>query len=91
MIRNCKTGHEVPVISWMKVATDIFTFDNCNYLLMVDYTSKSPIFCKLPSMTARVVTEMMKLIFSEYDKPTTPVSDNGPCYFSEYVANEMAK
>ena len=65
--------------------------DNCNYLLMVDYMSKFHIFCKLPSMIARVVTEMVKSIFSEYDKLTTIVSDNGPCYSSEYLAREMAK
>ena len=82
---------QVPVITWMKVATEIFTFDNCNYLLMVDYMSKFPIFCKLPSLTIKVVTEMIKLVFSEDDKPTTTVSDNGPCYSSEYFAREMNK
>ena len=46
-----------------KVTADIFTFDNCNYSLVVDYTSKFPIFQKLPSMTQRVVTEMLKSIF----------------------------
>ena len=85
---NCKPrlpstlGNEVPVTPWTKLAMDIFTFDNENYLLVVDYTSKFPIICKLPSMTARVVTEIMKSIFSEEGHPTTIVSDNGPCYAS---------
>ena len=55
-------GHEVPTIPLTKLATDVFTFDNENYLLVVDYTSKFPIIHKLPSMTARVVTEIMKSI-----------------------------
>ena len=57
-------GHEVPAIPWTKLAMDIFTFDNENYLLVVDYTSKFPIICKLPYKTARVVTEIMKSIIS---------------------------
>ena len=77
-------GHEVPVIPWTKLATDIFTFDNENYLLVVDYTSKFPIICKLSSMTARVVTEVMKSIVSEE-------GDNSPCYASEYFKQEMPK
>ena len=94
---NCKLklentlGHEVPVIPRTKLAMDIFTYDNENHLLVVDYTSKFQIFSKLPSMTARVVTEIMKSIFSEEGHPTTIVSDNGPCYASEYFKQEMQK
>ena len=85
---NCKPkpentlGHEVPVTPWTKLATHIFTFDSENYLLVVDYTSKFPIICRLPSMTARVVTEIMKSIISEEGHPTTIVSDSGPYYAS---------
>ena len=42
-------------------------------------------------MTARVVTEIMKSIISEEGHPTTIVSDNGPCYASEYFNQEMQK
>ena len=42
-------------------------------------------------MTTRVVTEMIKSIFSESDKPTTIVSDNGPFCSSKHFAKEMAK
>ena len=86
---NCKPkpvntlGHEVPTIPWTNLATDVFIFDNENHLLVVDYTSKFPVIHKLPSMTARVVTEIMKSIIS--------VSDNGPCYASEYFKQEMQK
>ena len=70
---------------------DIFTFDNENYLLIVDYTTKFPIIHKLPSMTARVLMETMKSIISEEGHPTTIVSGNGPCYTSEYFKQEMQK
>ena len=83
--------HEVPAIPWTKLATDISTFDNENYLLVVDYTSKFPIICKLPSITARVVMEIIKSIISEEGHPATIVSDNGPCYASEYFKQEMQK
>ena len=84
-------SHEVPRTPWTKLATDIFTFDNHNYLVMVDYTSKFPVVRKLSSMTARVVTEIIKSIFSEYGLPTTIISDNGPCYVAEYFQQEMKK
>ena len=32
-------------------ATDIFHFEGASYLLIVDYTSKFPVVCKLSSMT----------------------------------------
>ena len=41
-------------------------------------------------MTAALVTEHMKVIFSEYGVPKFIVTDNGPCYNSEYF-NEMMK
>ena len=94
---NCKPKpvntlrHEVPIIPCTKLAMDIFTFDNENYLLVVDYTSKFPVIHKLPSMTARVVTEVMKSIISEEGHPATIVSDNGPCCDSEYFTQEMQK
>ena len=92
MVSNCETCLKFSaVILWTKFVRDIFTFHNCDYFLMVDYMSKFPIFCKLLSMTTRVVTEMIKSIFSVHDKPTTIASENGPCYSFEYFAKEMAK
>ena len=94
---NCKPkpentlGHQVPAIPWTKLVTDILTFDNENYLLVVDYTSKFPIIHKLPFMTARVVMEIMKSIISEEGHPATTFSDNGSCYASEYFKQEMQK
>ena len=83
-------GHEVPVVPWKTFVTDIFTFDNCNCMLVVDYSSKFPILKKLPSLTTKIVTEIIKSIFAKYDRPTNIVRDNGPCYPSKYLTRQMA-
>ena len=42
-------------------------------------------------MTAKVVTEHLKAIFSELDVPDVFVSDNRPCYNGEYFKAAMSK
>ena len=42
-------------------------------------------------MTAKVVTEHLKAIFSELGVPDVLVSDNGPCYTGEYFRAVMSK
>ena len=73
-------GQEIPVHHWSKVATDILNFEGISYLLIVDYTSRFPIVCKLTSMTGIHVANQCKLLFSEYGWPDTLISDNSPCY-----------
>ena len=73
-------GQEIPTRPWTKLATDIFTFNNENYLLIVDYMSRFPVIRCLSNMTAKMVAEHMKAIFSELWVPKTLVSDNRPCY-----------
>ena len=51
--------------------------------------SHFPVICMLQSMTATHVTEHMKAIFSEYGVPKSIVTDNGPCYSSEYFKEMM--
>ena len=84
-------GQEIPTQPWKKLATDLFTYDRANYLLVVDYTIKFPVVHKLKDLTARVVTEHMKAIFSEFGTPHSIVSDNGPCYAAQYFADAMAE
>ena len=76
-------GQGLLIHPWMKVATNIFHFENESYLLLVDYTSRFPIVTKLTSTMAQQVASHMKLIFSEYGWPETIVSDKGPCYSAE--------
>ena len=82
-------GQEIPAFPWTKLAIDIFHFEGDSYLLLVDYTSRYPIICKLTSMTAQHVIGHLKVIFSEYGWPDTIVSDNGPCYTTEAFTKTM--
>ena len=68
---------------------DIFYFEGASYLLVVDYTSRFPVVCKLTSMTSQHIAPQCKLIFSEYGWPETLISDNGPCYTAEVFTNLM--
>ena len=76
-------GQEIPAFPWTKIATDIFHFEGDSYLLLVDYTSRYPIICKLTSMTEQHVIGHLKVIFSEYGWLDTIVSDNGPYYMTK--------
>ena len=82
-------GQEVPLYPWTKSATDMFHFEGASYLLILDYTSRYPVVCKLTSMTGQHVPSHFKLICSEYGWPETLVSDNGPCYTSESFTTLM--
>ena len=76
-------GQEIPVVRWTKLASDIFHFQNDSYLLIVDFTSRFPVICKLKSMTAKHVASHFSQVFSEYGWPDTLLTDNGPCYASQ--------
>ena len=82
-------GQEITIHPWTKLATDIFHFEGVSYLLLIDYTSRFPIVCKLSVMTAQHVASHFKLIFSEYGWLDTLVSDKGPCYTAEVFINLM--
>ena len=73
----------------MKVATDISHFESDSYLLIVNYTSRFPVVCKLMSTTVQQAVSQMKLIFSEYGWPETIVSDNGLCCSAETFTKLM--
>ena len=72
-----------------KLATDIFHFEGDSYLLLVDYTSRYPVICKLTSMTVQHVIGHLKVIFSEYGWLDTIVSENGSCYTAEAFTKTM--
>ena len=82
-------GQEIPTFPWTKLATNILHFEGDSYLLLVDYTSRYPIICKLISMTTQHVIGHLKVIFSKYGWPDTTVSDNGPCYMTEAFTKAM--
>jgi len=82
-------GQEVPTTPWTKLASDIFTWQNQNFLILVDYMSRFPIVRKLTSMTAECVLSHLNSIFNEYGPPNSIVTDNGPCYSSASFKTAM--
>ena len=76
-------GQEVPLYPWTKLATDVFHFEGSSYLLIVDYTRRYPVVCKLTYMIGQHIANHFKLICSKYGWPETLASDNQPCYTSE--------
>jgi hypothetical protein len=76
--------HEIPSRPWEIVGTDLFHFDNSEYLIVADYYSKSPFIRKFTGQyTSSIVVAATKQIFSEHGIPTRVISDNGPQYASE--------
>ena len=53
-------GQEVPLYPWTTLVTDIFHFEGASYLLVVDYTSRFPVVCKLTSMTGQHINNSMQ-------------------------------
>ena len=82
-------GQEIPVHPWTKLATDNSHFEDTSYLLIVDYTSRFLVVCKLSSMTGVHVANQCNLVFLEYGWPETLISDNGPCYTSQAFISAM--
>ena len=82
-------GHDIQAFLWTKIATDIFHYKGDSHLLLIDYTCRYPIICKLTSMTAQHIIGHLKVIFSEYGWPDTMVSDNSPCYTAKIFTKTM--
>ena len=82
-------GQEIPVHPWSKLATDIFHCEGASSLLIVDYSSRYPVVCKLSAMTGVHVANQCKLVFWEYGWPETLISDNGLCYTSQAFTSVM--
>ena len=68
-------GQGIPLHLWLKLATDLYHFESASYFLIVDYTSRFSVMCKLSSMTRQHVATQCKLIFSEYSWPEILISD----------------
>ena len=73
--------HELPTRAWQILGTDLFHFDNKEYLIVADYYSKFPFIRKMPTpCTSHAVVTATADIFSEHGSPEKVVSDNGGHY-----------
>jgi len=78
--------HEIPKYPWQIVATDLLTWNNTNYLIVVDYYSHLWKISSLKSTTSASVIRKMKAYFSRHGIPEIVKSDNGPQYSSSEFA-----
>ena len=74
--------HDVPQKPWDTLGSDIFHWNNANYLLVVDYYSKFPVVKKLTSIQSSAVIAHLKSIFEEHGIPSKLITDNGSQYTS---------
>lgn len=76
-------SHEVPSRPWAKVGTDLFVFDNKNYLITVDYWSNFWEIDYLVDTKSTTVIKKLKAHFARQGIPDSVMSDNGPQYASQ--------
>ena len=64
-------GQGIPLHPWTKLATELFHFEGASFLLILGYTSRFLVVCKLSSMTGQHIVNQCKQVFSEYGWPET--------------------
>jgi hypothetical protein len=79
--------HEVPTRPWQTVASDLFVFDQVDYLLITDYYSRFFEIQKLTSTKSSAIIHKTKSVFARHGVPEKVVSDNGPQYSSQEYMN----
>ena len=72
-----------PSKPWEMVATDLFTWDKAEYLIIVDYHSRFFEVAKLPDTKSTTVITHTKSAFARHGIPSELISDNGPQYSSK--------
>ena len=70
--------HEVPQRPWEKVAVDLFTLNQKDYLVIVDYYSGYWELGRLHSTDAGAVVKKLKAHFAKHGSPCQLISDNCP-------------
>ena len=82
--------HDIPDRPWAKAGIDLFSLNNQDYLITVDYFSGFSEVDKLKDTTSMTVITKLKAHFARYGSPEVVVSDNGP-QFSCLNFNIFAK
>ena len=93
MISKCDTCQEYrasnlkePIIAgpWEIVATNLFTWNGSDYLVIMDYYSTFFKIARLSDTKSKTIVTNSKTIFARHGIPSIVHSDNGP----QYTANE---
>ncbi len=70
----------IPSRPWEIVATDLFQWEQNNYMVVVDYYSRYIEIARLENTTSKTVVNHTKSIFARHGIPEVVRSDNGPQY-----------
>ncbi|XP_014677177.1 PREDICTED: uncharacterized protein K02A2.6-like [Priapulus caudatus] len=81
---------QIPTKPWEMVATDLFTLNGENYLLIVDYYSRYFEVAKLSDTKSATVIMHTKSVFARHGIAAEVRSDNGPQY-SSHEYKDFAK
>lgn len=76
-------SHDFPLRPWAKVGTDIFSFNDKDYLVTVDYFSNFWEVDHLPDTRSITVIHKLKAHFEHHGVPDVVFSDNGPQFSSQ--------
>ena len=68
----------IPSKPWEIVATNLFTWDKSEYLIIVDYHSRYFEVAKLPDTKSTTGITCTKSIFARHGIPSEVISNNGP-------------
>ena len=82
--------HTVTKYPWQIVATDMFYWNNDDYLLVMDYSSRFWEIFKTTNTMSLARVDKMKTLFARHGIPENVKSDNGLQYSSREFA-EFAK
>ena len=87
---NCKEpliSHSIRERPWQVVSTDLFTWNDQDFVVIVDHFSRYIELEKLPSSRSSSVISKIKSIFARHGLAEKVISDNGPCYSSHEFAD----
>ncbi|KAK3722271.1 hypothetical protein QZH41_005184 [Actinostola sp. cb2023] len=85
--RKSLSGEDVAHFQSYEIGVDLFTLDNKEYLITVDYFSNFWEVDRLHSTTASNVILKLKNHFARYGCPDRVISDNGPQFTSDAFAS----
>lgn len=79
--------HEIPSYPWQAIASDLFSWDDKDYVLFVDYYSRYFEVFKLNNTQSSTIISKCKETFARHGIPEKFMSENCPQYSSYEFAN----